>query len=182
MKMLVNRNPLNASAPFNLESLKLHLRVDGDHENTALETIGFTAAQEIEHFAQIALLDQTITVTVFNPAAEPGMNLPIGPVQPGETPTVLIEDTPYRPFDFVSGLHPYIRWHNAGDVNAAGKLTISYRAGFGAEAQSIPKDLSQALLDQAALHYDGRSPMDAKSLMTSPHMARIGAKYRGVRA
>ncbi|SIS93432.1 hypothetical protein SAMN05878426_1206 [Phaeovulum vinaykumarii] len=37
-------------------------------------------------------------------------------------------------------------------------------------------------MDQAALHYDGRSPMDAKALSTSPHMARVGARYRGVQA
>ncbi len=35
-------------------------------------------------------------------------------------------------------------------------------------------------MDQAALHYDGRSPMGAKSLTTSPHMARVAARYRGV--
>jgi len=35
-------------------------------------------------------------------------------------------------------------------------------------------------MDQVALHYDGRSPMDAKSLTTSPHMARVAARYRGV--
>ena len=80
----------------------------------------------------------------------------------------------------VSGVRPYLRWQDAYHDLTPRQVTIEYQAGFGATATDIPYDLAQALMDQAALHYDGRSPMDAKSLTTSPHMARIGARYRGV--
>jgi uncharacterized phiE125 gp8 family phage protein len=180
MKMLVHRAPAGAALPFDLDDLKLHLRVSDDSENDAIQCIGQTAAAEIEQFAQIALLSQTIAVTVFNPSRESGLCLPIGPVSDGDTPTITIDGEAFTAFDFVSGNRPYVWWHVDFHALTPERLDIEYQAGFGDAASDIPQDLAQALRDQAALHYDGRSPMDAKSLTTSPHMARIGARYRGV--
>ncbi|MEM9578250.1 MAG: phage head-tail connector protein [Pseudomonadota bacterium] len=182
MKMLVHRIAGGAALPFVLEDLKLHLRVSDDAEDAAIQNIGETAAAEIEHFAQIALLIQTIRLTIFDPTREPGLRLPIGPVAHDHTPTVTIDGEAFTAFDFVGGNRPYIRWLDAYFDLIPSRMIIEYQAGFGAAASNVPPDLAQALMDQAALHYDGRSPMDAKSLTTSPHMARIGARYRGVQA
>ena len=78
------------------------------------------------------------------------------------------------------GNKPYIRWLESYYDHHPSWITVEYQAGFGADASSIPHDLTQALMDQAALYYDSRSPMDARSLPTSPLMARAGARYRGV--
>ncbi|MEM1430149.1 MAG: hypothetical protein AAGG09_11885 [Pseudomonadota bacterium] len=180
MKMLVHRTAGGAALPFVLYGLKLHLRVPDDAEDTAIQNIGETAAAEIEQFAQIALLTQTIRVTIFNPSREYGLSLPIGPVADDDVPTVTIDGEAFTAFDFVGGNRPYIRWLADYHDLTASRMTIEYQAGFGAAAADVPPDLAQALMDQAALHYDGRSPMDAKSLTTSPHMARVGARYRGV--
>jgi uncharacterized phiE125 gp8 family phage protein len=180
MKMLVHRTAGGAALPFILDDLKLHLRVPDDAENTAVQNIGLTAAAEIEQFAQIALLTQTIRVTIFNPAQEYGLSLPIGPVADDDLPTVTIDGEAFTAFDFVGGNRPYIRWLASYYDLTPSRIIIEYQAGFGAGASDVPPDLAQALMDQAALHYDGRSPMDAKSLTTSPHMARVGARYRGV--
>ncbi|WP_208353361.1 hypothetical protein [Pseudaestuariivita rosea] len=59
-------------------------------------------------------------------------------------------------------------------------MTVEYTAGFGLTTADIPADLSEALMDQAALHYDGRSPMDARGPSASPHIAWVSARYRGV--
>ena len=91
-----------------------------------------------------------------------------------------IEGVPFTQFTFFSGIRPCIWFKPEYRHTKPSQVAIEYQAGFGADASSIPPDLAQALMDQAALHYDGRSPMDAKSLTTSPHMARIGARYRGV--
>lgn len=183
MKMLVHRIPGNGGPAFDLEHLKTHLRAPDDAENAAIQNIGETAAAEIENFAQIALLTQTIRVNIFNPAPkEYGLTLPIGPVADTDVPTVTIDGETFTAFDFVGGNRPYIRWLAEYYNLQPNRVTIEYQAGFGATAADIPSDLSQALMDQAALHYDGRSPMDAKSLTTSPHMARVGARYRGVQA
>ncbi|MCE8507826.1 hypothetical protein KBY28_05100 [Ruegeria pomeroyi] len=180
MKMLVHRTAGGSALPFFLYDLKLHLRVPDDAEDTAVQNIGLTAAAEIEQFAQIALLTQTIRVTIFNPSREYGLSLPIGPVADEDVPTVTIDGEAFTAFDFVGGNRPYIRWLADYHDLTPSRMTIEYQAGFGAAAADVPHDLAQALMDQAALHYDGRSPMDAKSLTTSPHMARVGARYRGV--
>lgn len=182
MKMLVRRTAVGAALPFVLDDLKLHLRVPDDAEDTAIQNIGATAAAEIEQFAQIALLEQEIRGTIFNPPKMPGLTLPIGPVLEGDTPTVLIDGDPFTGFDFEPGLRPYLHWDDTFHNLAPTRIFVTYTAGFGASASDVPPDLAQALMDQAALHYDGRSPMDAKSLTTSPHMARVGARYRGVMA
>lgn len=181
MKMFVNRPYRAGVRPFNLEALKQHCRVDDESETAALERIGYTAAREIEQFAQIALLTQAIRVTIFYGPADPILTLPIGPSKEGERPTVSINGAPFDSFDFVEGQRPVIVWGAAYFGLTPDVIIIEYNAGFGADAESIPHDLSEALLDQAALHYDGRSPMDARDLATSPHMARIGARYRGVK-
>lgn len=182
MKMLVQRSPLTEVTPFDLELVKSHIRVDGETEDNAVTIIAQTAAAEIEQFAQISLLHQTIKVTIFNPTLECGLNLPIGPVADGGVTAVTLDGEAFTDFAFVGGNRPYIHWGTGYFTLTPNLLEIEYQAGFGAQASDIPHDLSQALMDQAALHYDGRSPMDAKSLTTSPHMARIGARYRGVQA
>lgn len=180
MKLLVHRLAVSVAPPFDLTQLKLHLRVSDDAENAAINSIGLTAAAELEQFAQIALLIQTIRVTIFDPVLDAGLSLPIGPFADEYLPTVTIDGEAFTDFDVAGGTRPYIRWRDQYHNLTPSRMTIEYLAGFGAAASDIPADLAQALMDQAALHYDGRSPMDAKSLTTSPHMARIGARYRGV--
>lgn len=180
MKMLIHRDQSGPTLPFSVSDLKLHLRVDTDYEDIAIQNIGKTAAAEIEQFAQIALLTQTIRVTIFDPSQDCGLALPIGPAADEDVPTVTIDGEAFTAFDFVGGNRPYVRWRADYYDLTPTRITIEYQAGFGAAATDVPPDLAQALMDQAALHYDGRSPMDAKSLTTSPHMARVAARYRGV--
>jgi len=182
MKMLTHRIEASTELPAVLAEVKNFVRVDFDEEDSQIENMIYTAAAEIEHFAQIALLTQTIRLTIFQPSRDSWLTLPIGPVADGETPTVTIDGEPFTAFDFVAGNRPCIRWLDAYFALTPDRISIEYQAGFGPIASYIPRDLSQALMDQVALHFDGRSPMDAKSLTTSPHMARIGARYRGVRA
>jgi uncharacterized phiE125 gp8 family phage protein len=97
-------------------------------------------------------------------------------------PTISVDGEAFTAFDFAAGIRPYLHW-NAGHAGSTPtRMSIEYIAGFGDAQADIPHDLAQAIMDQAALHYDGRSPMNARELTTSPHMARIGARYRGVAA
>lgn len=182
MKMLTQRAAIGEALPFNLDDVKEHIRIDHEDDDASIIIIGKTAAAEIEQFAQIALLTQTVRITIFGPPLAAGLSLPIGPVSDTDMPTITIDGLAFTGFDFVGGMRPYIRWLPAYQAMTPNRIDVEYQAGFGAAASDIPADLAQALMDQAALHYDGRSPMDAKSLTTSPHMARIGARYRGVQA
>lgn len=180
MKMLVHRADPSTAQPFDLDDLKAHLRVDFDDDDAPIINMGRTAAAEIEQFAQIALLVQTVRVIIFDPVQKMGLRLPIGPVSDDDVPTVTFDGSPFTAFDFAGGNRPYIHWLDDYFKLTPSRVTIEYQAGFGEAASDIPADLAQAIMDQAALHYDGRSPMAAKSLTTSPHMARIAARYRGV--
>lgn len=180
MKMLVQRTPVTDAAPFWLPDVQAHVRVSDEAEAATLEAMAATAAAEIEQFGQIALLYQTVRVTIFDRPTESYLRLPIGPVADDARPTVTIDGNPFTDFRFTGGIRPCITWGAGFNTLRPGWMSIEYQAGFGPTSADIPRDLGQALLDQTALHYDGRSPMDAKSLTTSPHMARIGARYRGV--
>lgn len=181
MKMLVNRISKNSALPFSLELVKAHLRVDGHDDDASIAFMALAAAREVEDFAQIALLTQTIRVNIFNPRQECSLNLPIGPVSDDDVPTVTIDGEAFTSFEFVGGKRPSIRWLASYYDLTPSRMTIEYKAGFGEALASIPHDIAQAVMDQTALYYDVRSPMDAKMLTRSPHMARIGARYRGVR-
>lgn len=181
MKMLVHRAVTSAQVPFLPSELQRHLRITDD-DTAEAQSCGMAAASDLEHFAQIALITQTIRVTIFDPDTGCGITLPVGPVLEGTMATVTLDGEVFTAFELVAGNRPYLRWHADYHVLTPSRLTIEYEAGFGAEPSDIPRDLRQALMDQAALHFDGRSPMDGKSLTTSPHMARVGARYRGVQA
>lgn len=184
MKMLTHRVPTVDTLPAALAQAKAHARVDHDEDDAALELMIATAAAELEHFAQIALLTQTIRVTIFDPdTGRDWLRLPIGPADEDSPPSVLVDGVAFTDFDFVGGNRPGIRWGATwSEIANPTRVTIEYTAGFGDTAADVPADLAQAVLDQAALHYDARSPMSRRELTTSPHMARIGARYRGVQA
>lgn len=180
MKMLVERFVTSEALPFDLSDLKAHMRVDHAEEDGQISAMGLTAAAEVEHLAQIALLTQTIRVTLLDPCQGYGLALPIGPVAADAVLSVTIDGEAFAGFDLLGGIRPFLRWQSAFQALRPGILIIEYPAGFGATAADIPADLSQAILDQALMHYEGRAPMDAKSMTVSPHMTRIAARYRGV--
>ncbi|MDK3019634.1 head-tail connector protein [Pseudodonghicola flavimaris] len=179
MRMLVNREA-PASLPFDLAAVKLHMRVDGAEEDAAITNMGRTAAAEFEQLAQVALLTQTVQLTIIAPEGGSLLSLPIGPAQVENVPAVAIDGVAFTDFDFIGGGHPLIIWGDSYADLSPELIVVEYQSGFGAAASDIPAEIAQAIMDQAALHYDGRSPMDAESLTSSPHMARAAARYRGV--
>lgn len=184
MKVHVHRAPLVSVDPFDLSPIKNAVRIELDETefDDELTSAARAAAAEVEHFAQLALLNQTVTVTIFDPICAAGQSLPIGPVDSEDAPTVTIDGSAFTGFDFVAGPRPYLHWQSSYFDLTPCKIVIVYQAGFGETADDVPADLAEALADQAALHFDGRSPMDSRALTTSPHMARICARYRGVQA
>ena len=183
MSVIAARAPVNpGQLAFDLEALKGHLRVSGSSEDAAITNIGLTAEMELERFAQVALLYQQITVRYLElRLTRQVLTMPIGPYASEGPPIVTVDGEAFTSFDYIPGPRPALRLLLNPLDFTPDEMVVEYQAGFGATADDVPADLRQALMDQAALHYDGRSPMDAKALTTSPHMARIGAKYRGVR-
>ena len=60
------------------------------------------------------------------------------------------------------------------------RISIEYLAGFGGDVTAIPRDLQQAIMDQAALLFLVRGEPDKRLHSMSPQLMRIAAKYRGV--
>lgn len=180
MKTLVHREAVSSEPPFDFTKLKGFLRVDHDEEDLLIYDLGHAAAAEIEHFAQIALVNQIIRVVILNPAQQCGFALPVGPAAADATAIVTVDGDVFTGFQFEGGKRPYLRWLSPFYELSPSRVVIEYQAGFGPTNTAIPADLAQAIRDQAAIYYDARGPVDAKTLSSSPHMARIGARYRGV--
>lgn len=181
MKMFVDRLSLPTELPVDLNAVKQHLRVDGSDQDQAITTMAHTAALDVMGFAEIALLTQTIRVVVLDLSPASYFVLPIGPVPDGEVPTVAFDGSPVTGFTLLPGHIPTIIWDDDVVADRLTRLEITYQAGFGSSPSDIPNDLAQAIMDQTALHYDGRSPMSQRELTMSPHMTRVAARYRGVR-
>lgn len=178
MKTLVRRTPLTENPPFVLADLKGHHGMEGEDFDKELSTAGHAAALEIEHFGQLALLDQTIRVTILDPQLGRGVSLPVGPMREGSPISITVDGEAFTEFAVVDGFRPYL--HLRQGIPQADRVVIEYRAGFGPEETDITEDLRTALWDQAKMHFDAKSPTDAKALTSSAHMARIAARYRGV--
>jgi len=177
--MRVHRTP-PGGLPVEMAAVMAHLRLDPADGEQMLEAQAMVdaAAAEIEHHAQIALLTQSVTVTLDAWPAGELVRLPIGPVQPGspymataggEELTVLLPSFGRRPG---FRLDP-AEW-------TGGPVEIVYEAGFGPTYHALPWDLRLAVLDQAAAFYDARGAIPAQAQALSPHAARIAARHRGV--
>lgn len=182
MKMRVQRENFTDGLPVDLSKLKQYLRVDFDDDDTLIEGLAASAAAQVAHFAQLALLMQTICVHVFRPEMADILDLPIGPAANDAEIAVTVNGTEFSDFVLIGGNRPLILWGDSLGGLAPNHIVITYRAGFGEDASAIPSDIAQAIMDQSALMYDAPSPLDGKALSLSPHMARIAARYRGVSA
>jgi hypothetical protein len=180
MKMIVNREPIASGLPFHLDEVQAGLRADDPDFMLEVQNLAQAAALELESFAQIALLSQTIRVVIFDPVQQYTTRLPIGPVAQDHVPEVTFDGEPFTEFEFEGGNRPSIRWLAPYYELSPSRIAITYTAGFGDKADSIPRDLAHAVIDQACFLFDARSPGENKGATHAPHMARIGARYRGV--
>lgn len=180
MKMLVQRIPISTALPFVLAEVKEYTRISFNDDDVTLNKMGWAAAAEVEQFAQVALLTQSVRVTIFNVVLGSGLALPVGPVADSATVTVTMDGQSLTDFELVAGLRPYLVWPSLVRGRAVERVVVEYPAGFGDTAEDVPHDLGQAVLDQVALIFDNRASGSARPLARSSHLARVGARYRGV--
>jgi uncharacterized phiE125 gp8 family phage protein len=175
----VERLSLPTALPFSLDAVLAHVRLTADDAAEA-QRIAQAAAKEIEDFAQIALLFQTIKVTT-SWSAQPGygMRLPIAPLLNSGTVSITVDGVAFTDFDVETGNRPSIWYGYSGIPGDDQVAVIMYQAGFGADAAAIPADLAHAILDQAAVLFDARGAAQAGTRL-SPSSARIAARYRRV--
>jgi uncharacterized phiE125 gp8 family phage protein len=176
--MIIERLTTPTALPFDATDLADHVRVTDAAQIAEATRHGRAAAAEAEDYGQLALLTQTIRVTLDAWPRTAWVALPITPMPDALSVTVTVDGVAYDDFAVVAGQRPAIR-PNAD--KPFGVVVIEYQAGFGDAASDIPAPLAHAILDQAAALFDARGLGDGKSNGMSAHMSRIVARYRGVR-
>ncbi len=175
--MIIQRTPVSNGMPINVADVARHGRFDENRFVTEAQDLSMAAAREFEDFAQIALLDQTISVMIEGPIKCAMLALPIAPLIDPLSVVVTVDGAPFEGFAVITGLRPAIRFT---DEKPSGLVFVTYLAGFGSTAYAVPSDIRHAIADQASALFDTRGPGDGKSNGMSPHMARIAARYRRV--
>jgi uncharacterized phiE125 gp8 family phage protein len=174
--MIIQRTPVSSATPFNLPDVVDHVRVD-DPNAAELNRLSHAAAREFEDYAQIALLDQTVSVTIDDPIRSALLALPIDPLVDPLSVEITVDGVAFDAFAVNAGLRPAIRFT---EDKPCGFVVITYLAGFGATAAAIPDEVKHAVADQALAYFDERGVGDGKSNGMSPHIARMAARYRRV--
>ncbi len=107
--------------------------------------------------------------------------MPIGPVAADAVVTVALVEmdgttTPItNGYWLEGGRYPVLHFTST----PGGRLRITYTAGYGATADTIPADMSMAICDLAARLYDYRASDKAATMPAAT--ARICARYRRVK-
>lgn len=175
--MIIQRAPLTDAVPFDLAAVADYCRVDAPEFDGEVSRMASAAASELEAYAQLALLDQTVTVTLERGPARALFHLPIAPLIDALSVAVKVDGAALDAFAVITGRRPAIRFT---DGRPCGLVVIEYQAGFGATAADLPPDIANAICDQAAATFDTRGAGDGKGNGMSPHMARVAARYRRV--
>ena len=180
--MNTERTPTTTELPVSLAVVKDHVRVDGGFDDASVVLLIRTAAADVEAQAGIALLTQTITITVEDAGCL--VDLAIGPAAADAeavVETIVADGTAtemVEGFRFETGRYPRLHL----DTVPTTALRITFTAGFGDTAADVPADLQMAIADQVARLYDRRGGEVDRGPALSAHTARVIARYRRVRA
>jgi hypothetical protein len=174
--MQIERLDRLSVSPALVDEMALHVRVDYPELISEALRMADAAAIELEHYASIAIFNQSIRVTLAEWGDRESLALPVAPYMDSAPLAVTIAASPVTSFAVIHGLRPSLRLTG---VVPEGEVVVTYTAGFGADLTAVPRDIRHAILDQAGLMFDQRSA-ELKGTGMSPHMARIAARYRRV--
>lgn len=173
-----------ASEPVTLADLKAHLRIDGDHEDTVLTTLGVVARATVERLSGRALIAQTWRWTFDRLPTGGCVVLPIAPViavpsvrvaaADGTMVTVpgadMVLDLVGEPARLAfKGVPPH------PGVPIAG-IEVEILAGYGPDADAVPAQLVHAVRLLTAHWYAMRG--DAAASTVPEDVAALIAGHR----
>lgn len=180
MKCFVERTKISTNVPFDLGAMKKYARIAHDDDDASLTRMGWEAAAEIEGLAGIALLRQSIRVTMLDVVLGEGLALPVGPVNDAATVSVTLGGEASTDFSAISGKRPYLSWYFSVRGSGFDRVVIEYEAGFGDAETDLPQDIRYAILDQGAVDFDMFPEVGAGEKSRSARLSRVAARYRGV--
>ncbi len=181
-----------ASLPVELAELKLHLRLDHDHEDSLIMALLRAATAAVEAMGGVRLIEQGWSVYLDDWPAGGVICLPVGPLlavdeirlHSGSGTHSVIDPAHYyvdaasRPARLV--LRPDRIWARPGRI--ANGIEIALRAGFGPSAANVPAELAQAIRSLVAHWYENREAAASPALETVPlGVSAMLSAHRGVR-
>lgn len=178
MLSVERENPAEYPYPFELQPLLDRLRVESAQATEAI-SCGMAAATEAERQFNIALLFQSVTEQRPHWPTGGMWPLAVAPVLHAAEIAVQIDGETFTAWTLYGRDRPRLI---ATERPPAGPVTVTYRAGFGESATSIPHDLRMGILDQAAVLFDGRGVQDARYRPMSPALLRACFRFRRVGA
>jgi uncharacterized phiE125 gp8 family phage protein len=190
MRLIVQR--LSRPAPdLDLAATKAFLRVDGDHDNTTITEMIEATAHQLEDAAEIALITQSIRVTIEGWPDSDRLRLPIGPVLTDDPVFQVMAEGELIEAELIPGARPVlILGETATEYLRHARIVIEYEAGFGGTTEAMPPDIRHAIRDQVAQLYDYRAGHAGEGKVShqatgaaglSYAMQRVLGRYRGVR-
>lgn len=181
-----------ASLPVDLAEVKLHLRIDHDHEDSLLMALLRAATAAVEAMSGVRLIGQGWSVYLDDWPAGGTICLPVGPVMTvdeirlhsGSGAHAVIDPAHYyldaasRPARLV--LRPDRIWARPGRI--ANGIEIALQAGFGPSGSDVPAELTQAVKSLVAHWYENREAAASPALETVPlGVSAMLSAHRGVR-
>ncbi len=174
-----------ALEPVTLGEAKAHLRIDTTTEDLLIAALITTARQHIEQTLSMALINQSWSLFLDRwPDIPHAIKLPLSPVSqltavrlygPDDTPMVL--DPANLQFD--PGPPARVAERNAtaslAAVRPLAAIEVAFVAGFGAQPNSVPQPIRQALLQMVAHLHANRESCDFALI---PDIAMLLAPWR----
>jgi uncharacterized phiE125 gp8 family phage protein len=145
--------------PITLNLLKSHLRIDFTNEDIILTHYVKSARQMVENYTNLILMQRNFEYTTNIIDKDGYITLPISPVQ-----TVLqlqIKDSSNNyitldPENYTLSNNKIIPFNMLILSNLPDAIKVTFTAGFGNTEESIPPQLSHAVLLVASLFYEHR--------------------------
>lgn len=182
-----------AAEPVTLGEAKAFLRVDGEAEDAFINTLITAARLHVEGTTGRALLAQTWRVVLDTWPKDRAVPLPVGPVMSVTAITAYDDDgngteltlAQFRPESGTAPAKLFLPPVVDGMpvLRARGGIEIDYAAGYGTDAEDVPRDLKQAVLSLVGYWFEHRDAVviAGSGAIVPSGFDRLIANYKAVR-
>lgn len=166
------------SEPLTLQEVKAHLRVDGEADDSLINSLILSARQYAEKHQSRALLTQTWELTLDEFPAMP-LSLPLPPLQSvdeisytdyaGNTTVIDPADYVVDPASFLGRIdHAFGKSWPSITLRSLGGVKITFTAGYGDTPADVPQMTKQAMLVLIGHMYEHREAIVLTNTNNTP--------------
>ena len=157
---------VTVTEPVSLETAKAFLRVDGTADDTVISLLISAAREKGEAISRLAFLTQTVELVLDAWPEDLTLRLRRAPLQSMTSVTYLDEEGVEASWtDFQVDARSAVGYVTFGSVPSVtlfptGAIKVTYVAGYGDTATSVPNQIQMALLMLIAYWYENRESQD----------------------